>query len=72
MAKGLLVAIKVKYNEPILNQKNGSIVRRIPKDWSRRIHSVNIVSRLNFPRCTYYHHIGHQINECPLIENNVR
>jgi hypothetical protein len=32
---------------------------------------VNKVPRPNFPH-TYCHHIRHQINECPLIENNVR
>jgi hypothetical protein len=62
----------VKYSEPILNQKNGSIVRRVPRDWSRGIHSVNIVPRLNSPHCTYYHQIGHQINERPLIDDDVR
>jgi hypothetical protein len=33
---------------------------------------VNKVPRLNFPCCTYCHQIGHQINECPFIENNVK
>ncbi len=32
----------------------------------------NKVPRPNSPRCTYYHQIEHQINECPFIENNVR
>ncbi len=33
---------------------------------------MNIVPRPNSPRCTYYHQIGHQINEFSFIENNVR
>ncbi len=33
---------------------------------------MNKVPRLNFPCCTYCHQIGHQINECPFIENNVK
>jgi hypothetical protein len=33
---------------------------------------VNKVPRLNSPRCTYCHHIRHQINEYPFIEDNVR
>jgi len=33
---------------------------------------VNKVPRPNSPRCTYYHQIGHQINECPFIEDNVK
>jgi hypothetical protein len=33
---------------------------------------VNKVPRPNLPHCTYYHHIGHHINECPFIKNNVR
>jgi hypothetical protein len=37
---------------------NLSTIRRIP--------------RPNSPHCTYYHQIGHQINECPFIEDNVR
>jgi hypothetical protein len=66
------VAIKVRYSEPRLNQHNGSIVRGVLRDWSRGIHSVNIIPRPNSPHCTYRHQIGHQINECPFIENNVR
>jgi hypothetical protein len=66
------MAIKVRYNEPRLNQQNGSIVKGVPKDWSREIRSVNIVPRPNSPCCTYCHKIGHRINECPFIENNVK
>jgi len=33
---------------------------------------VNKVQRPNSPCYTYYHQIGHQINECPFIEDNVR
>ncbi len=66
------MAIRVRYNEPIFNQHNGSIVREVPRDWSRRIHNVNKVLKPNYPCCTYYHQIRHQINECPFIEDNVR
>jgi hypothetical protein len=33
---------------------------------------VNRVPKPNLPCCTYCHQIGHQINECPFIENNVK
>ncbi len=33
---------------------------------------MNKVPRPNCPRCTYWHQIGHQINECLFIEDNVR
>jgi len=33
---------------------------------------VNRVPRPNLAHCTYYHLIGHHINECPFIEDNVR
>jgi hypothetical protein len=33
---------------------------------------VNRVPRPNPPHCTYCLLIGHQINECPFIEDNVR
>ncbi len=33
---------------------------------------MNKVPRPKFPCCTYCHQIGHQINECPFIENNVK
>jgi len=34
------VAIRIRYNEPKLNQHNGNIVRGDSRDWSRIIHSV--------------------------------
>ncbi len=70
--KGVLVAIKARCNEPKFNQHNGNIIRGIPRDWSRRIHSVNKVPRPNSPCCTYCNQIGHHINECPFIEHNER
>jgi len=66
------VVVKVKYNEPRLNQQIESIVRRVPRDWSKRIHSVNKVPRPSPPHNIYYHQIGHQIHECPFVENNVK
>jgi hypothetical protein len=72
MAKCVPMVVRVKYNELIFNKKNGSIVRGVPRDLSRGIHSVNKVPKPNYPRCTYCHQIRHQINECPFIENNVR
>jgi len=62
----------VRYSEPKFNQQNGNIDGGVPKNWSKGIHTVNKVPRPNFPHCTYYHQIGHQINECPFIENNVK
>jgi hypothetical protein len=59
VVKGVIVDIIVRYSEPKLNQHNGSIVKRVPRDWSRGIHNVNKVPRTNFPRYTYCHHIGH-------------
>jgi hypothetical protein len=49
------VAIRVRYNEPIFNQQNGSIIRIVPRDWSRRIDNVNRVPKPNYPHCTYCH-----------------
>jgi hypothetical protein len=72
MAKGVSMAVKVKYSEPKVNQQNGSIINGVPWDWSRGIHKVNIVSRPNSPCRTYCHQIGHHFNECPFIEENVR
>jgi hypothetical protein len=72
VAKHVLMVIKVRYNEPKFNQHNGSIVREVPRDLSRGIHNVNKVPKPNYLCCTYYHQIGHQINECPFIEDNVR
>jgi hypothetical protein len=65
------MVIKVRYSEPRFNSQNASIVRGVPRDWSKGIHNVNIVPKPNFPRCTYCHQIRHQINECPFIENNM-
>jgi hypothetical protein len=56
---GVPMAIKVRYDEPRFNQQNENIVRGVPRDWSRRIHSVNKVPKLDSPRCTYCHQIGH-------------
>ncbi len=72
VAKGVLMVVKVRYNEPKVNQQNGNINNVVPRDQSRGIHSVNIVPRPNSPCCTYCHQIGHWINECPFIKNNVR
>jgi hypothetical protein len=33
------MVVKIMYSEPIFNQQNGSIVRGVPRDWSRGIHS---------------------------------
>ncbi len=33
---------------------------------------MNKVPKPNPPHCTYCHQIGHQINECPFIEDNAR
>jgi hypothetical protein len=55
IAKGVPMAIRARYNEPIFYQQNQSIVRGVPRDWSKGIHNVNRVPRPNFPCCTYYH-----------------
>jgi hypothetical protein len=34
VTKPVLVVVKIKYNEPKLNQHNGSIIRGIPRDWN--------------------------------------
>jgi hypothetical protein len=52
------MAIRMKYSEPKVNQQNGSIISEVP--------------RPNFPCCTYCHQVGHQIDEYPFIEKNVR
>ncbi len=54
-----LVVVRMKYNEPRFNQQNGNIVRGVPRDWNKGIHSVNKVPRPNSPCYTYYHQIGH-------------
>jgi hypothetical protein len=55
IVEGLPMVVGVRYNEPKLNQQNGSIVKGVPRDWSKRIHSVNRVPRFKPPRCTYCH-----------------
>jgi hypothetical protein len=55
MGEGVLVVVRVKYSEPRFNQQNGSIVRKVQRDWNRGIHSANRVPKPNFPCCTYYH-----------------
>jgi len=59
LVKGVPTAIKVRYNEPKHNHQCGSIVRGVPRDWRKGIHSVNKVPRPNLPPCTYCHQIGH-------------
>jgi hypothetical protein len=49
------MVLKMRYNEPIINQENGSNINGLPRDWNRGIHYVNKVPRPNFPHCTYYH-----------------
>jgi hypothetical protein len=41
IVQGVHVIVRIKYSEPIFNQQSGSIVKRVPRDLSRRIHSVN-------------------------------
>jgi hypothetical protein len=53
--EGVLVAIKVRYSEPKFNLHSGSILKGVPRDWSRGIHSVSKVPRPNPPCCTYCH-----------------
>jgi hypothetical protein len=72
MVERVLTAVKVTYNEPKFNQHNEILVRGVPMDWSRVVHSVNRIPRPHFPFCTYYHWIRHQTNECPFIEDNVK
>ncbi len=47
------MVVKVRYNEPKVNQQNGNINNGVPRDQSRGINSVNIVPRPNSPCCTY-------------------
>jgi hypothetical protein len=49
--------IKVRYSELRLTQQSRNVVRRIPRDWNRKIHSVNKVPRPNPPHYIYYHRI---------------
>jgi hypothetical protein len=57
VTKRVPMVIKVRYSEPRFNQYNGSIVRGVPRDWSRGIHSVNKIPRPYFRHCTYCHQI---------------
>ncbi len=66
------MVIRVKYNEPKFDQHNGRIIRGVPKDWTKITHNVNRVPRPNFPCYIYCHQIGHEINECPFIEDNAK
>ncbi len=59
VVEGVLVVVKVRYSEPKLNQQSGSIVRKVPRDWSKGSHSVNRFLRPNPPRCTYCYQIEH-------------
>jgi hypothetical protein len=45
IAQGILVVVKARYSKPILNQESGSIVKRVSRNWSKGIHSVNKVSQ---------------------------
>jgi hypothetical protein len=47
--------VRMRYNEPRFNQQNGSIIRRVPRDWRKRIYDVNKIPKPNFPCCTYCH-----------------
>jgi hypothetical protein len=58
LVDGVPTVVRVKYNEPKVNKYNGSSNRRVPTDWSRRIHSVNEVLRPNSPCFTYCHQIN--------------
>jgi hypothetical protein len=41
LVEGVLMAIRVRYKEPIFNQRNGSIVKGVLRDWSKGIHNMN-------------------------------
>jgi len=49
IVEGILAIVKIKYSEPRFNQRSGSIVRGVLRDWSKRIHSVNRISTPNPP-----------------------
>ncbi len=49
------MAVRIMYSEPIFNHQSGSIVRGVPRDWNKGIHSVNRGPRPNPPQCTYCH-----------------
>jgi hypothetical protein len=55
MAECVLMAVRMKYNEPKFNQQNGRIVKGVPRDWNRGIRTMNKVPRPNSPCCTYCH-----------------
>jgi hypothetical protein len=59
IAKGVPMVVRIRYNEPRVNQHNGSIINGVPRDWNKIIHSINGVPRLDFPHCTYCHQIGY-------------
>jgi hypothetical protein len=59
VAKCVPTTIKMNYSEPKFNQQNGSIIKGAIRDWSKRIHNVNRVLKLNSPHYTYCHHIRH-------------
>jgi hypothetical protein len=59
IVEGVHVVVRVKYNEPRFNHHNENIIKRVPRDWSKEIHSVNRIPRPNSPHCTYCHQIGH-------------
>jgi hypothetical protein len=42
------MVVKVRYND----QHNGNIISGVLRDWSKGIHSVNIIPRPKFPHCT--------------------
>jgi hypothetical protein len=39
--EGVLMVIKMRYIEPIFNQQNGNIIKGVPRDGNKGIHSVN-------------------------------
>jgi len=49
IVEGILVPVRIRYNEPRFNQQSGSIVRGVPRYWSRGIHCVNRIPRPNPP-----------------------
>jgi len=50
------VATTVMYSELGMNHQSESIVRGVPRDWSKGIHRVNTVPKPNLPQCTYCHY----------------
>ncbi len=45
VVEGVHVVVKVRYNEPRLNQQNVNIVKGVLRDWSRGIHSANRIPK---------------------------